>query len=639
MAKPAVRLRVVEIAFGLGIVGLLAKMVQVQLIRGVDLAAEAEARRTERVVLPGRRGAIFDRSGTPLALTQEVYHVGVAPNELRDQAKDARTIATHLGLSRGQVGRALRRRYAYFHGPFTSSQVQTLTSVRGVHLTGELIRFHPDPDLARAILGRPEAEGRPADGLERSLDSLLAGAPGAAVVIRDGRGRRYESPSRLDAFPRPGHDVTLTIDAELQDIVERALEDAIERFEADGGDIVVIEPESGELLAVASRRADGGAPPSAFTSVFEPGSTAKLFAAAGLLMRSRVGPSDAVKGENGVYRLGRRTIRDEHAEVRLTLRRAVAVSSNIGIVKFASRLTPAELYETLRDFGLGSQTGVEFPAESRGLLPRPHQWSGTSAASLAMGYEVAVTPLQLAQAYAAIAYDGVLLQPTLLKLVRDASGRVVYEHVPAPVRQVVTPEVARELRKMLRDVVYAGGTGTTAALTSDEIAGKTGTARRSGRGGYIPGSYTASFASMFPADRPQLVMVVKLDDPKGVYAGVTAAPVTRAVIEQLLAARSGSLDRAELAGTRTAPRPNPLLDAGTVPHIVAWPTKRTAMPPEPKVVPDVIGMSLRAAVGRLHREGVSVDVRGWGRVVEVHPDPGARVPPGAVVRLVARDGR
>ena len=256
-----------------------------------------------------------------------------------------------------------------------------------------------------------------------------------------------------------------------------------------------------------------------------------------------------------------------------------------------------------------------------------------------MGYEVAVTPLQLAQAYAAIAYDGVLLQPTLLKLVRDASGRVVYEHVPAPVRQVVTPEVARELRKMLRDVVYAGGTGTTAALTSDEIAGKTGTARRSGRGGYIPGSYTASFASMFPADRPQLVMVVKLDDPKGVYAGVTAAPVTRAVIEQLLAARSGSLDRAELAGTRTAPRPNPLLDAGTVPHIVAWPTKRTAMPPEPKVVPDVIGMSLRAAVGRLHREGVSVDVRGWGRVVEVHPDPGARVPPGAVVRLVARDGR
>lgn len=252
-----------------------------------------------------------------------------------------------------------------------------------------------------------------------------------------------------------------------------------------------------------------------------------------------------------------------------------------------------------------------------------------------MGYEVAVTPLQLAQAYAAIANDGVMLRPTLIARVRRPDGRVSYRHVPEPVRRVVSPEVAARLRQMLRDVVYDGGTGSTAALATYEVAGKTGTARRAGPRGYIPGAYTASFASLFPADDPQMVMVVKLDDPKGDYARVTAAPVTRSVLEQLLVARTASLDRARLKGTSAAPVADPALDAGMVPYVLAWPPATKDSRSLPRAVPDVRGLTLRAAARRLHREGLQVKVTGWGTVTGVAPASGTRVPRGTTVRLVA----
>ena len=634
MAKPAVRLGVVQVAFGLAIVAVVARAAQVQLVEGAAYRARAREQRTERVVLPARRGAIYDRSGVPLALTRDVYHVGVAPRELRDRARDATTIARALGLSRRAVDRALSRPYAYFRGPYTASRVEPLREVRGVHLTHQLERFYPSGDFARSLIGWPEDEGRPASGLERTLDTLLAGRAGSAVVLRDGQGRRYESPARLGALPIPGHDVYLTLDAALQDIVERALAEAIERYDAAGGDVVVLAPHTGEVLAVASRRADGSVPPTAFTSVFEPGSTAKIFAAAALLEANLVTERDSVYAERGVWVQPYRTIRDDHPAEWLTLRGAIQVSSNIGIVKFADRLDPARQYLMLRAFGFGAPTGIEFPAESRGSLERPDRWSGVSAASLAMGYEVAVTPLQLAAGYAAIAHDGVLLRPTLVRETRAADGAVRHRHRPEPVRRVVRPGVARELRAMLRAVVFEGGTGSTAALSAYELAGKTGTARRATGRGYSPGAYTATFASLFPADQPQLVMVVKLDDPRGAYARLTAAPVTRSVIEQALAARTTALDARRL-GTEAAPARTATVGTGSVPHVVAWPPPSAPPPAAERRVPDVTGLSLRAAAAALHQSGFQVRVRGWGLVAAMAPAPGTSAAAGTVVTLVA----
>jgi cell division protein FtsI (penicillin-binding protein 3) len=634
VAKPAVRLGVVQVAFGLAIVAVVARAAQVQLVEGAAYRAKAREQRTERVVLPARRGAIYDRNGVPLALTRDVYRVGVAPRELRDRSRNAAAIARALGVSRRAVDRALRRPYAYFGGPYTASRVEPLRAVRGVHLTHELQRFYPSAEFARSLIGRPADEGRPPSGLERTLDTVLAGRAGSAVVLRDGRGRRYESPARLGAVPVPGHDVYLTLDAALQDIVERALAEAIELYDAAGGDVVVLEPRTGEVLAVASRRADGSVPATVFTSVFEPGSTAKVFAAAALLEANLVTDQDSVYGERGVWVQRYRTVRDDHPAPWLTLRTAIQVSSNIGMAKFAERLDAAQQFTMLRAFGFGAPTGIEFPAESRGSLERPHRWSGVSAASLAMGYEVAVTPLQLAVAYAAIANGGVLMRPTLVKETRAPDATVRHRHRPEPVRRVVRPEVARELRTMLRGVVYEGGTGSTAALSTYELAGKTGTARRATAGGYGPGAYTATFASLFPGDDPQLVMVVKLDDPRGAYARLTAAPVTRSVIEQALAARTTTLDTRRL-GAEAAPPLAATVGTGSVPHVVAWPPAGAPPSATGRRVPDVTGLTLRAAAAALHQNGFQVRVRGWGIVADMAPAAGTSAAPGTLVTLVA----
>lgn len=635
--RSGARLAAIQLAFAIGIVAVIARAVQIQIVRGAAYAEQARATRTETVALPARRGTVFDRTGTPLALTHETYHVGIAPRELRHPEEDMQRIRRQLGLSPREADRALRRTWAYFHGPFTSSQVHPLRGIRGVHLTRGLERFHPDPDFARPVLGRPADDGRPASGLERVLDSVLTGIPGRAVVLRDRQGRRYESPSRLDAFPVPGYDVELTLDVGVQEIVGRALVDAIALFRAAGGDVVVMDPTTGEVLAVASRRADGSQPASAFTSVFEPGSTAKIFAAAALLAAGRVNPTDSVWGEDGRWVLPHRTIQDEHPVAWMNLDRAIRVSSNIGAAKFASRLLPEEQYITLRDFGFGSPTGIELPVESRGLLPPPHQWSATSAASLAMGYELAVTPLQLAQAYAAIANRGVMLRPALVRRVRRHDGKVSFEHRPEPVRRVVSEEIADRLREMLRGAVAPTGTGSSAALVTYEVAGKTGTARVAGPGGYIPGSYVAVFAALFPADDPQLVTVVKLDDPRGTYASLTAAPVTRRVLEQVLAAHTGAIDRRRLAGNGNAsPAPQPApVEAGSVPYVVAWPNTAPAEPPPPRLVPEVVGLPLREAVRHLHKSGLNARTEGRGRVLRVVPAVGEPVPAGTVVTLVA----
>src|SRR3989440_964489 len=307
MAKPLVRLRVVEIGLGAALLALVVRAAQVQLLEGHKYASAAKAQRTEHVVLEARRGTLFDRHGLGLALTQETYHVGVAPNELRDLNRDAATIARQLRLARDDVDRGLRRRYGWVAGPFTSADVQRLRTMRGVHLEPVLRRFYPSPEFARAVIGRVGEDGRGGGGggggLERLLDSLLAGTPGAAVVLKDREGREYESPARVISEPVAANAVVLTLDAELQEIAQRALDDAIDNMEADGGDVDMLDPRTGEILAVASRRSDGSMRPSAFTETFEPGSVAKIFAAAALIMFDRVRPGEHVSGEGGRYRL------------------------------------------------------------------------------------------------------------------------------------------------------------------------------------------------------------------------------------------------------------------------------------------------------------------------------------------------
>lgn len=640
MAKPAVRLQALEVALLAGLAAVVLRAGQVQILQGGRYSEEARAQRTVRLTLDAHRGGLYDRDGTAIALTQENYHVGIAPNELRDPTRDGRAIAAALHLSAEDLRTTLRKRYAYFGGPFSAVEIQHIRTLRGVHLEPVLKRFYPSPTFARAVVGAVGADGGGASGLERWFDSLLAGRPGAAVVLKDRAGREYESPSRLIAAPVAGADVVLTLDAELQEIAQRSLSEAVRETDAAGGDVVILDPKTGELLAVASLRRDGSTPPSAFTETYEPGSIAKIFAAAALLTLGRVEPGDHVSGEGGRYRLpGRPVLVDEHPLPSLTLADAIAVSSNIAMAKFAQRLKPREQFAMLRDFGLGTPTGVEFPTESPGRLRLPSEWSGTSQVSLAIGYEVAVTPLQIAVAYAAIANDGLLLAPALVREIRDPDGDVLYRHRPEPVRRVVSPLVARQLREFLQGVVRRG-TGSGATIAHFELAAKTGTARRVVHGKYAPDEYTASFAALFPADAPQVVVVVKIDDPdprkKGYFSAQTAAPVTRSLIEQALASRTVTLNEARLAAAPAA-APQPLVDEeGAVPYVVPWPYRPgTAAARADRTVPDVSGRPLRDAVRALHRRGFRVVLRGWGNAEHTWPAAGASAHAGSIVTLFA----
>jgi cell division protein FtsI (penicillin-binding protein 3) len=651
MAKPTARIAAIQFGFAVGILALLTRAAQLQIIEAERWGEEAARQRTEKAVLPARRGALYDRNGIPLAITQEYYHVGVAPNELEDIRSAFVLLVRNLGVSAPALNREFqaRKRWIYLHGPFNATQVQALRTVNGIHLDGEFQRFYPSRDLARPIIGSLSPD-RPigASGLEAAMDSLLTGRPGEAVLLKDRRGQRYDSPNRKVRDPVAGNDVTLTIDAELQEIAERGLDDAIAAMRAEGGDVVFLDPNSGELLALASRQAAGGGAPSAstFTDPFEPGSTAKLFTAAALLMHQRVQPSDRVSGEKGVWDMpvtstGRtRRITDAHAQRgTLTLARAIQVSSNIAMAKFSSRLRPEEQFEMLRDFGFGTPTGAEFPGESRGILAFPHRWQPMyTRASVAMGYEFAVTPVQLAAAYAAIANDGVLLAPTLVRELHDPAGNLLYRHRPEPIRRVVTSEIAGQLREFLREAAGEGGTGEMAQLANYSVLGKTGTAVRFQNGHYVPGQYTASFAAIFPADHPQLVVIVKIDNPRGnYYGGLTAAPVTRMMLQQALASRRVAIDRGRLAERDTgAPETTRPLAAAppAAPVVVTLPYRAPGQSTAARPVPDVTGRSIREAALALHRRGFRVNLRGLGRVVRTVPGAGESARPGSPVLVV-----
>jgi cell division protein FtsI (penicillin-binding protein 3) len=649
MARPQARIAVIQFAFALGIVAILARAMQLQLLQGGRWAEQAQRQRTERTVLPARRGALFDRDGVPLAVSQEYYHVGVAPNELAD-ARAVPLLSRHLGVSRAALERGVRigKRWIYFHGPFTATQVQPLRRLAGVHLTGDFQRFYPSRALARPIIGGLSPDGPVgAAGLELALDSILTGQPGEAVLLKDRAGRRYDSPSRLVREPVAGNHVVLTLDAELQEIAERGLDDALTEMKADGGDVVFLDPTNGELLALASRQTRGSilgsVRASTFTDPFEPGSTAKLFTAAALLTHGKVRSSDAVFIEGGRWEMpvtssGRtRLITDVHKTTgNLTLAQTVQISSNVGMAKFSSRLSPEEQFEMLRDFGFGTPTGAEFPSESRGRLARPDKWQPMyTRASMAMGYEFGVTPVQLAAAYAAIANDGLLLTPTLVREIRDPDGGLLYRHQPEPVRQVVTPQVAAQLRQFMKGAVGEGGTGGGAQLVNYALLGKTGTAVRFEGGRYVRGEYTASFAALFPADNPQLVVVVKIDNPTGkYYGGLTAAPVTRTMLQQALASRRVAIDRSRLTPRDSAPPRTPrpaTTPVGMSRVVLSWPYRPDRQAAVTRPVPDVGGRSVREAALALHRRGFRVSLRGLGRVSRTLPAGGESAKAGTAV--------
>lgn len=648
-----------------GSVMVIGRGVELQGVQAEGWRKRALDQQRERLTVPAPRGTIYDRNGIPLAASREMFRVAVAPQEVKGAAATASKLRSALGLSSREASRVLsrRRRWVVIPGLYDVEARRELEGVRGVHFERVLERFNPRGGLDLALLGRVSPQGRALSGLELEYDSLLSGVPGETVVRRDARGRPIPGAMLTVREPVPGKDIYLTIDAGLQEIGSEALSDALDETHAAGGDLIIADPSTGGILAAVSERRDGFTTWTGALDPYEPGSTLKPFLVATLLATHRARMSDSVFAENGVWHAPNgRTIRDVERMGWLTLHDALEYSSNIAMAKMSARLDPDTQYRYLRAFGFGSPTGVSYPAESAGLLRTPTHWTAYSQQSLAFGYEIAVTPLQMAAAYGALANGGVLMEPRLVREVRARDGTVLERIGPQPVRRVISEAVANKVRGALRDVVK-GGTGQEASLGAFPVAGKTGTARRIVDGHYQPGAYSASFAGFFPVKDPQLVFLVKLDRPRGdYYGGATAAPVMRRTLAAALAARHAPLNRgavlaSQRAGaTSTAAAPTPTTAAGSDGD-GSWagaPARPPALfsvdsgPPaaarqagggaRDRPVPRVMGLPLRDAARRLFLQGFEVKLRGAGTAAGTDPAQGAMLAPGSVVVVRGREG-
>lgn len=630
----------------LGAIGLSARAVKLQLVDANAWRARAEEQHEKQSAIPAPRGTIYDRDGVPLAASHEAFRINIAPRDVADRRTLAKRLQTLTGLEQKTIKRALdpRRKWVVLPGRYNTSVRQALDGLAGVHFDRVQTRFYPRGAIATEILGAVNSNGKALSGIELEFDSILAGKPGIALVRRGPRGRAIPGVMVQAQAPRPGRDIYLTVDSDLQEIATEALRAAVQNTSARGGDLLLADPRTGEILASASIRTFHADNWRAATEPYEPGSTLKPFTVATLLAEKQARLTDSVFAENGTYTNEGRTLRDVHAMGWTSVAGALQHSSNIAVAKLSTRLQPQQQYQYLRAFGFGSPTAVTYPSESGGLLRRPTQWSRFSQASLAIGYEISVTPLQMVLAYGALANGGMLMEPRLVREVRSRDARVAQQFEPRVVRRVIPERVAQDIRRVLVEVVEVGS-GGNAALGPYAVAGKTGTARSFRGGRYESGAYTASFAGFFPAENPQLVFLVKLDAPQGAYyGGSTAAPVTRATLEAALAARSTPLDKRAVA----VAAPPPLLER-VVPETSATAARRPVTGPfvfalnagAPRRValkasaggelPEVTGLSVRDAVRQLHARGFKVHVRGSGVVSGVGVS-------GATAVLTATDG-
>jgi cell division protein FtsI (penicillin-binding protein 3) len=631
-----------------------ARAGQIQVVQGAQWSAMAVAQHTTDKEVAAARGSVTDRDGTLLAVSRETYRVSVAPQEIPEGRSDEvrASLKDVLGISAGKAKQLVdrSRRWAVAPGRYPPSIRERLTGRQGVYVDRELERYHPHGDLARGVLG-VVLDGNGQGGVEQTFDELLRGRSGREVVARDNVGKPIPGETFLVESPVSGGQVVLTLDLDMQEIARQALQEAIEESEARGGDVLITDPRTGEVLALVSIRDGQTAGLGAINTPYEPGSTLKPFTVAGMLERDIVSLSDVVDTGDGTWVINQRTLHDTHEGGRMTIADALRVSSNVGIAKAALAMTPGVQYENLRDFGFGVPTGIEIPGEVGGRLRRPDEWSLQSPASLAIGYEISVTALQMAMAYGALANGGRLMEPHLVREIRDANGEVLERFRPRVVRRVVSEDVARSVSRVLVDVVE-DGTGTEAGLGLFQVAGKTGTSRTYTPGrGYV-GGHSPSFVGFFPAEDPQLVVFVKLEDPKAgsYYGGTVAAPVTRATMEAALAARATPLDRAQLLRsvrtTPVTPAPSPARFASNVidppvppvtgaaygePLDGSTPASTTGAP-----IPDVAGLPARIAVRRLHALGLRVSQDGTGAILGTFPAAGTRIMPGDTVRLKVR---
>ena len=533
-------------------VALWARLLWLQIIQPDHWISIARRQHVQVLELPPIRGSILDRNLRPLAVSLRLTSVFADPRHAKNPQLIAHRLAPLLNRPESVLRQELSRKDRGFVWLARRIPNQAASQIRkmelpGVHLVMESQRFYPHGYLASHVLGFAGLDMQGLEGLELTYDRVLKGEPGWRWLARDARRRGVGAWETGTVPPRDGLELVLTLDTTIQFIAEKALDQAFHQSHAKGACIVVSDPRTGEILALANRPSFDSNQFSqtdpqdrrnrVVTDAFEPGSVFKIVTAAVALGTKTVRPEDTFYCENGSFAVAGRVLHDHQPHGVLTFRQVITQSSNIGVAKVAMRCGPEPLYRGIRAFGFGEPTGVELPGEVVGTVKPPRQWSRPSITTIPMGHEVAVNALQLTQLISTVANGGVLVRPWILREIRDpSSGAVVRSFGPRVVRRVVTPEVGRQLQDFLTGVVQEG-TGKLAQVPGFQAAGKTGTAQKlEPDGQYSHTRFVASFVGFIPVGHPRLSIVVVMDEPRfPYYGGVVAAPVFKRVATDALA--------------------------------------------------------------------------------------------------------
>jgi|WetSurMetagenome_2_1015567.scaffolds.fasta_scaffold25560_2 cell division protein FtsI/penicillin-binding protein 2 len=544
---PRHRLNVLSIAVTV-IVGVLAyRLVDLQIIDHESYVTKANRQWYRHHLISARRGNIFDRNGFPLAVTHWTYTIGVTPKHFpADDRTAVARLADACDMTKKELHRKLAKDEAYVllgkDRHLTEDQVSKLSRLAGVRVDPNYDRLYPYDAMPPQLVGAIRADGKGTAGVELAFQDVLAGEDGWLLESQlSGDPKGFQPVNAPGKKPRNGNDLYLTIDTRIQTIVDFELQAAIDRYGAAGGVALVIEPATGDLLAVSeqprhevSRDAstiDGFALRS-INCIYEPGSTFKLITDSYLLESGKVDPYDAFFGENGKADFDFGTFHDDHEYGWLSFKESFVYSSNICTIKAALAATPSDFYRHILRLGFGGRTGIDLPAESRGTLREPRFWSARSLPSIAIGHEIGVTPLQMAMVYGALANGGELLAPRIALEARDAKNAAVRKFPVVPVRKAFSDRTAATMRDFCSEVVLKG-TGKKAAVDGIEVAGKTGTSQKVVGGGYEPGKYVVSFIGFAPARDPRIVCIVVLDEPVYPYywGGESSAIVFGKIVE------------------------------------------------------------------------------------------------------------
>lgn len=531
---------VVLFLFLVGMLLLAVRAIELQVFQHDFLQQKGSAHQTRIVNIPAHRGKILDRHAEPLAISTPVDSIWVNPREIELTPKTVSLLSPLLGMKQEEIRRRIEGRagkgFVYLKRqvpPSLAKQVKAL-KLAGVRIDREYRRYYPMGEVFGHLLGFTNVDDQGQEGLELAYDDWLAGVSGSKRVIREGQGRVIGDVELIQAA-KPGQDLQLSIDGRIQYLAYRELKSAVKANHAKSGSVVVIDPQTGEVLAMVNQPSFNPNNRSQFRSelyrnralkdVFEPGSTAKPFTIAAALESGAFMPTSLVDTSPGFYRVSGFSIKDRRDFGEINLGEIISHSSNVGASKVAMQLAPEQLWDVFQKLGFGQPTGIGFPGEVGGVLRDYSQWYPLDKATLAFGYGFSVTTLQLAQAYSVIAADGMYRPLSLL-----ASAQTV------EATTVISPQTSMEVRQMMRRVVQPQGTGFRAAIEGYDVAGKTGTARKAIAGGYAEDQYVAVFAGMVPVDAPRLVAVVVINEPKAgrFYGGEVAAPIFSRIVSGAL---------------------------------------------------------------------------------------------------------